>query len=172
MSTNVISTELIDRIGAVPASYEHHDRRIEPRDPVIGSAAILKWYNVYDLSDTVPDGVEAASRIKVAELLESGVVDPEYGMGLVVLHHASANDFLMVGGWRGHQEYWHSVLARAANSDEPWKPIELGEFAPIMCVWEMSPVWHERDAWVAYLKSSRTSEDRRAWLSDQLSAVM
>ena len=172
MSATVHSTDLLDRIGGVPDAYAHRDRQVEPRDPLIGPNAILKWYNVYDLADPVPDGLEATSRDRTSVLLETGVVLPEYGMGLVVLHHSSANDFLMVGGWRGHQEYWHSVFGRALNSDEPWVQIELGAFAPIMCVWEMSPVWHERNAWVTYLKSDRTLEDRRTWLDDRLSAVL
>jgi hypothetical protein len=172
MSTIVHSTDLLDRIGDVPSRYVHHDRRVEPRDPLIGSTSILKWYNVYDLADVVPDGLESMSRSKTRELLESGVVQPEYGMGLVILHHSSANDFLMVGGWRGHQEYWHSVFLRAANSNEPWVQVELGAFAPIMCVWEMSPVWHERNSWVTYLKSGRTLEDRQSWLDDRMSAVL
>ena len=34
------------------------------------------------------------------------------------------------------------------------------------CVWELGPVWHERNAWVRFIKSGRDEVAKRIYLSD------
>jgi hypothetical protein len=172
MATDTYAADPLAPIGNVPTEYIHHDRQVEPREPLIVPSGVLKWYNVFDPGNPLFEGLENDSRQFVERFLATGVADLHYGMGLVVLHHSTANDFLFIGSWRGHQEYWQSVFIRNANSQDPWTPIEHGPISPVFCVWEMAPIWHERNAWVTYLKSNRTIEDRRAWLADRLSAIM
>lgn len=172
MPVDAITSEMLEHVGDVPMSYVHRDRKVEPRVPLIVPGGILKWYNVYDRASPVPLGLEERSRATVLDFLEMGVADLHYGLGVVVLHHSTANDFLLVGSWRGHQEYWQSIFIRDADTDNPWIPIEQGAISPVFCVWEMAPIWHERNAWVRYLKSGRTVDDRRAFLEDQLMAEM
>lgn len=171
ISTPAIAT-MLECIGDVPTTYVHHDRRVTASEPLVTSSGVFKWQNVFTDAGTVTPELERGARIEATRLLESGEADAAYGMGLVVLHHSSAHDFLLIGSWRGHQEYWQTSLVRSANSDEPWTANVQGVISPVACVWEMSPIWHERQAWVRYLKSDRTVSDRQVWLDDTLTATM
>lgn len=170
-STPPIAT-MLERIGDVPKTYVHHDRRVTAGEPLVTKSGIFKWQNVFVDADPVSPELERGARIESARLLDSGRANAAYGMGLVVLHHSSAHDFLLIGSWRGHQEFWQSSLFRSANSEDPWVANEQGVISPVACVWEMAPIWHERRAWVTYLNSDRTMQDRQAWLDDTLTATM
>lgn len=172
MSSSTETADLLRVIGAVPAEYVHRDRRVEPSDPLIVQTGLFKWYNVFDAADPVRSDLEDSSRSEATAFLDSGMAEAEYGMGVVVFHHSTAHDFLLIGSWRGHQEYWQSSLIRAANSNGSWLANEQGAISPVACVWEMAPIWHERNAWVAYLISARTVQDRQFWLDDTLTATM
>jgi hypothetical protein len=41
-----------------------------------------------------------------------------------------------------------------------------------MCVWELGPALHEREAWVRYLYSARDVAARRAYLADVYSGMV
>ncbi len=92
----------------------------------------------------------------------------DYGLGFVVLHHSTVLDYLIVGAWRSNQELWTTHYSRDATGDGPFQPVRPGVDASTLCVWEMAPVWHEREAWVRYLDSPRALADRRDWLGDVL----
>ena len=41
-----------------------------------------------------------------------------------------------------------------------------GTHKPTFCVWELAPVWHEKEAWERFLKSARDEIAAQAWLGD------
>jgi len=72
-----------------------------------------------------------------------------------------------VSTWRNDNELWETVWAK--NGDEqptfdPW-PVE-GAHRPTFCVWELGAVWHEQQAWSAYLRSERDETAKQAYLRD------
>lgn len=164
--------ETLTHIGDVPASYIHRPRPVVPGPPLLAHGSVFKWYRVHPQGDPVPDELEADARAHATAFLERGTADPLYGMGFVVLHHSTEHDFLFIGSWRGHQEYWQSVFIRPVGSRGAWEPAPQGDISPMCCVWEMAPIWHERNAWVTYLESGRGLADRQRWLDDHLQAVL
>lgn len=144
-STPAIAT-MLERIGDVPMMYVHHDRRVEPSDPLPTETGLFKWQNGFAEADPVTANPEGSARTEAVRFLDSGVALAQYGMGLMVPHHSTEQNFLLIGSWRGHQEFWQHALFRAVNSVGAWTVTELGTMSPIACLWEMSPIWHERNA--------------------------
>jgi hypothetical protein len=164
----MIETAILERIGDVPATYVHYPRTTEPGEPLVGRGSVFKWYRVFPAVDPVPEVLDAGTRTFVLSVLERGAINPAYGMGFVVLHHSTEFDFLFICSWRGHQELWDSLFYREAGESGAWTSTPQGEISPVCCVWEMAPIWHERNAWIRYLESARTRTDREAWLADTL----
>ena len=90
-------------------------------------------------------------------------------VGFVVLHRCE-NDFyfLIVSTWRGNNELWESVYYKqdAATPGFSLFPRE-GRHKGAYCVWELGPVWHEQQAWVRFLTSSRDAAAQQAYLDDR-----
>ena len=38
---------------------------------------------------------------------------------------------------------------------------------PTFCVWELAPVWHEKQAWERFLDSARDEVAAETWLEDR-----
>ena len=58
---------------------------------------------------------------------------------------------------------------------------QAGGYEPLMhesshretiCVWELGPIWHERNAWVRFLSSKRDEEAKLAYLNDRFSGMV
>jgi hypothetical protein len=46
-----------------------------------------------------------------------------------------------------------------------------GEHKGTYCVWELAPVWHEKQAWLRFLSSSRDETAAKEWLNDRFTGV-
>ncbi len=164
--------EMLVEVGDVPDSYRHYARQLTTGPPqhLAGdrARAVLKWYLLAREDDPVPDACLGQAREQVAAEVERGTLSLQYGMGFVVLHHSTPLDYLIVGAWRAHQELWETLYVRDARDGFDFQRVRPGENAPTLCVWELAPVWHEREAWVRYLESPRDLAARRAWLDDVL----
>ncbi|MBA2276845.1 MAG: hypothetical protein H0W06_03695 [Chloroflexia bacterium] len=166
------TVEMLVEVGDVPDSYRHHARQLTPGPPhyLAGNRgrAVLKWYLLAREDDPVPAACLDEARDRVAMEFARGTLLVPYGMGFVVLHHSTPLDYLIVGAWRAHQELWETLYVRDARDGSAFQRMRPGENAPTLCVWELAPVWHEREAWVRYLESPRDLAARRAWLDDVL----
>jgi len=165
------STSAVDRLqdlGLIPTTYRHHQRLVLPGDPLVLPNAVLKWYDVAHVDARVADDLRDRSRSSTEAAVERGEIPLDYGLGFVVLHHTTALDYLIVGAWRSNQELWTTHATRDATGNGPFQVVRPGVDASTLCVWEMAPVWHEREVWVRYLDSPREHADRRAWLGDVL----
>ena len=40
------------------------------------------------------------------------------------------------------------------------------------CVWELGPVWHEKEAWVRFLNSQRDDAAERVYLEDRFAGTV
>ena len=79
---------------------------------------------------------------------------------------------MIVGTWRNDNDIWETVFYKNGE--------EMAEFAlfpreeshkPAFCVWELVPVWHEQQAWVRFLESSRDEAAAQRWISDRYSGA-
>jgi len=154
--------------GDVPATYRHHDRVVAPGEDLVLPGARLKWYDLHRAEVAVPRTFAAESRAFLAHEAAAGALELGYGLGFVVLHFSDPLAYLIVGTWRNYQELWETLYIRDPARDDGFRRMRPGADAPTLCVWELAPVWHEREAWVRYLRSSRDGAAKRAYLADRL----
>lgn len=125
------------------------------------SGSWLKWYEI------APEGIDLTAvshecRALVQE--SSGDFDLQGCPGFVEVHHCTEVVFLIVMTWTNENELWQSVWVREHGGPafERVSRAHTGH-RPMLCVWELMPVSHERDAWVRYLRSRRTEADLAAY---------
>jgi hypothetical protein len=68
---------------------------------------------------------------------------------------------------------WETVYAKTGPDDPDFKlwtytTAHRGTF----CVWELGVVWHEKQAWVRFLNSSRGEADLQRYLDDRYEGVV
>lgn len=160
--------EMLDRIGQVPRDYEHHQREARPGNPLVLECAVFKWYEVFRAGEEPGRELDAIARGAVLELVSGGSFPIQHGFGFVVVHHSTANDYLIVSSWYQAQELWHAILVRPTDGSTRFQQEWPSKTSASFCVWEMAPIWHERNAWERYLWSSRDNKAKRDYLDDQL----
>jgi hypothetical protein len=99
------------------------------------------------------DGCELA-----AAALPSGSTDVCPGLGFMVLHQGSTGDYLILCWWDRENELPTRIYVRGP---EGWRPAVGGES---FCVWDLSVMWWEREAYVASMLSGQTG-GREAYLA-------
>lgn len=162
----------LSSLGNVPLSYQHHDRLISAGAPLILPRAFLKWYELRHTGDSIPRDLAAEARSFLAQEVSAGRIDFDYGLGFVVLHYSPPLTYLIVGSWRSNQELWETLFITDLRQDEPFRRVVPGENAPTLCVWELAPVWHERQAWSRFLYSARDAPAKKTWMSDYLTGTV
>jgi len=156
--------ELLARGDRIPADYRHHARAARSGEPIATERILFRWNDVFLPGDPVPEALDRDARAAVQELVASDGIPTGEGFGFVVVHHSTSLDYLLVGVWYQIQEAWITVSVRDAGSDGAFRRVQPGADWSTMCVWEMLPVWHERELWTTYLYSSRDLAARRRWL--------
>jgi hypothetical protein len=158
---DILETDL-----GIDPGYRHVPKLVTPGEPLEPAGAVLKWYGLHPVDRPVPEEV---TRLARARLLSAPL--EARGLGCVILHRCG-NDFyfLIVCTWRNSNEVWQTVFYKDGDrmADFEIFPRE-GAHKPMLCVWELVPVWHEQQAWVRFLTSSRDEAAGRAWLEDRFS---
>lgn len=157
-----------ERVGRVDPSYEQRSRVVRPRSPLVEHGAVIKWYEVFVATDLDGDALRGDARAIVEARLASGEVPVEHGFGLSVLHHSTMLDYVVLGTWHATQELWLDVHTRAADATGSFRRMTIGIDSSAFCTWELAPIWHEREAWVRYLRSDRDIAARRQFVADVL----
>lgn len=152
--------------SGVNAIYRHSPKCATPGEPIETSGAILKWYAVHTEALPAPDEITQLARA----YLKKTTMEAK-GLGFVILHRCGdAFYFLIVSTWRGNNEVWETVFYKdgAAMSDFALWPRD-GMHKPTFCVWELAPVWHEKESWERFLLSPRDGAAAQTWLEDRYS---
>lgn len=157
------------RLDTIDAGYRHHVRIVEPGSPLALPGAVLKWYDLRRAEATVPTTARRAARALLGEEAAAGRLGIGSGLGFVVLHHSDERIYLIVGVWRNNQELWQALFVRDHDGAGRFERRRPGFDAPTVCVWELAPVWHEREAWVRFLWSERDEAAKLAYLLDHMS---
>lgn len=167
-----MSTELafdLRNVGNIPATYQHHRRVVAPGQALYFDRLLLKWYEISLQDNPASDPVTCEVRNYVEQLVTSGVVPTGHGLGFVIFHH-SVLTYLIIGVWDAHQELWTAHYVRDPQDAQPeFQRVIPGVSGNTLCVWELAPVWYERQAWSRYLFSNRTESDKLLFVNDQLS---
>ncbi len=165
--TNTFEGILENDLG-VNESYRHAPKWATPGEPIETNGAFLKWYALHLKEEPVPSEIEDLARSHLSKTtLEAK------GLGWVILHRCG-NDFyfLIVSTWRGNNEVWETVFYKNGDAMEEFAlwPREAMH-KPTYCVWELMPVWHEKESWERFLKSPRNLAAAQAWQQDVYSGT-
>ena len=154
----------LDRV--VDPGYRHHDKLAAPA-PDVASRPGLKWYEIRSPDREISDYVRAQARA----VLAGDDVFTADDLGFVLLHLCGESFyFLLVSRWRGSNEIWETVYTK--DGVESFELSVPAATKATFCVWELGVVNHERLAWTAYLRSSRTDADRVTYLADRFSGAV
>jgi len=171
MTIAPVEAQILSDLGNVPADYRHEWRTATPQSPIIVEDGIFKWYHVHRDGVPVPAVLDAAAR----KVITDGAADWDlsYGLNFALLHQSITAAYLIVGVWRGHQEWWERIYTVDLATPEIFTLNEMdGAFMPGACVWELGVICHERMAWSRYLFSERQDDDKRAWLNDRYTGAV
>jgi hypothetical protein len=155
--------EILKNDLGVGESYQHGPKRATPAESIETNGAVLKWYRLHQEDAPVPDEIDRLARNYLAKtILEAK------GLGFVILHRCGSDFyFLIVSTWRGNNEVWETVYYKdgEAMTDFALWPRD-GMHKPTYCVWELAPVWHEKESWERFLISARDAAAAEVWLRD------
>jgi hypothetical protein len=154
--------------SGIDAGYRHAPKQVTPGEPIEPTGAILKWYAIHPEARPVPDDITRLARA----YLEKTLLEAR-GLGFVLLHRCGQDFyFLIVCTWRNNNELWETVFYKDGDAmpDFALSPRE-GEHKGTYCVWELAPVWHEKEAWLRFLSSSRDETAAKEWLNDRFTGV-
>jgi hypothetical protein len=156
----------------VPEAYSYYQKLVTPGDDLRLPHAYLKWYAIYP-----PDREIAAEQVResrdfvVAEVERLKLRDE---LGFVLLHACGPELLLMLITWRNTNELWESVYAKdLTQSGGLFTPttFETGHRGTY-CVWELGPIWHERNAWMRFLSSRRDEAAKQEYIDDRFSGLV
>lgn len=148
----------------IDPNYRHAPKQVTPGQPLALPEALLKWYGLHAGDRPVPDAVARLARAHLTKTpLEAK------GPGFVILHRCGEDFyFLIVCTWRNSNELWETVFYKDGEAMAAFAPFPRdGAHKPALCVWELVPVWHEKQAWVRFLVSPRDEAATEQWLLDR-----
>jgi hypothetical protein len=164
--TTKTSIEVLKDLGNVPAEYVHEWRVATPQEPIIVPGGVFKWYHVHRDGVPVPAELDAAAR----RVIETGARswNLSYGLNFALIHQSVSYAFVIIGVWRGHQEWWERIYVVDLAKPDEFVEVEPDDnFAPGACVWELGVICHERMAWHRYLFSNRDDAAKTVWLEER-----
>jgi hypothetical protein len=108
----------------------------------------------------VEAGVDLAERV----LPKRSGPDGREGYGFVVIHEGESACYYLIFRWSGEIFLNHHIFIAPLGNPRAYNPVGPGVFP---CAWELVPVAHEREAWVATMLADGPDPDR--YLADTLS---
>jgi hypothetical protein len=165
MSHTTRTVRLLDTVRSIDEGYRHAAKRVTIGEPLDLSGVMLKWYEVYPPDGPVPEEIKRLARTYLTQTR----LEDLGGLGFVLLHRCGQDFyFLIVCTWRNSNELWETVFYKDGDAMPEFALFPRdGSHKGTLCVWELVPVWHEQQAWVRFLTSSRDEAAAQLWLRDQ-----
>jgi hypothetical protein len=161
----------LSALGVITPSYEHYPKVAEPGAGLSLAGGYLKWYEIRRPHVEMPPALIRESREFLQTETASDRLRLHNQLGFVELHHCTSVAFLLVFTWNNDNEMWMTVYIKDLVDDSAYQLFDVADgcHRTTCCVWELAPVWHERQAWARYLRSARDEEARFAYLADSFS---
>lgn len=159
---------VLDRFALLDAGTSVFSKEIRPGPLLVLPDAVLKWYDVAPAGVDV-DALAITARAFLATESAARHLVLEDSLGFVELHHCSTIAFLIVSTWKRNNELWTTTYWIGLGQEVPIMRRVTESVAghrPSLCIWELVPVWHERSAWIRYIRSARDDAAKRAYLAD------
>lgn len=129
----------------------------------------VKLYGIaYGRDEPSPELVQAAFGAAESTLPMPARSDDRYGLGFLGIHDGRDSNFVFVSWWENENELQHRVFYSAL--DRPGELRAATPQEPIACVWDLSVIAHEREAWTRHVLSRPGGADPDAYLADAISA--
>jgi hypothetical protein len=160
----------LSAFGNLPGDYQHTAKLAVPGEGLALSDGYLKWYDVRPEQAMIPAEVRAQAREFLRSESDSGGLELNGDLGFVLLHLCGKSFyFLIVCTWRNQNELWQTLYAQDLQYGGGFRLVSRSHHLPVMCVWELGAVLHERRAWTAYLTSARDEEAKHGYLQSRFS---
>jgi hypothetical protein len=157
--------------NVVPEGYSYYQKLVTPREDLVLPEAYLKWYDIYPRE--APITAEQLAECRAFVSAEAQRLRLAQELGVVLLHRAGPMLLLMINTWRNTNEVWESVYARRADESAGYRLQEFeGTHRGTFCVWELAPLWHERNAWTRFLSSKRDEDAKLAYINDRFEGLI
>jgi hypothetical protein len=134
-----------------------------------GQWRIKKYTIAYARAAARPELVAAAEAAAVGVLPAPAVTPSRYGVGFLGVHDGRGGNLVFVDWWEQENELHHHVFF--STSDDPGSLRTATPSDPMACVWDLSVVAHEREAWIRHVLAADVP-DLDAYLADQLSGAV
>jgi hypothetical protein len=156
-------------VGRIPTSYHLQDQLLTARDPLILPGAFLKWYELRRSDELIPECLINEAQALVTEEIANYRIAVDHGVGFVVLQYGKPKTSLIVGSWHEDQEFRETHYTRDLLAGTPFTRTEVTADAE---VWNLAPLWQERQSWTRYLFSSSQNETGSSYLREFLSSAV
>lgn len=154
--------------NVVPEGYAYYEKVVTVGQPLNLPKAYLKWYNLHPIDVVITEAQVLESRMFLEAEIDR--LKFEGDLGFVMLHRAGSYLLLLLTTWRNTNEMWEAVYVKDVTQREAYEPLNIeSSHRGTYCVWELAPVWHERNAWVRFLSSKRDEEAKMAYVNDSFS---
>lgn len=154
--------------GALKPKEPYAPRAVRPRGVQAFGDWTLKLYGIaYRGDEPGPELVEAALAAAESALPETALSDDRYGLGFLGIHEGRDSNFVFVCWWENENELQQRVFY--STPDRPGELRSARPDDPIACVWDLSVLAHEREAWIRHMLSEPRGADAGAYLADTLS---
>ena len=164
-------SQLGDYGNVVPEGYAYYQKRVTPREDLRLPHAYFKWYDICPTDSEITAAQRSECRAFVAE--ESARLHLAQELGFILLHRAGPYLLLMIITWRNTNELWESVYVKEAGKAEGYTLTEFaGTHRGTYCVWELGPLWHERNAWTRFLSSKRDEQAKLVYINDRFDGLI
>lgn len=162
----------LDRLGnVVPEEYDYSKKLVAPGRDLSLPRIYLKWYEIRRPDVEISQAQVAESRTFLEAEVERLKIEDE--LGFVLLHRAGSFLLLLLITWRNTNEMWLSQYFKDVTRTESYQPLLFeGSHWGTYCVWELGPIWHERNAWVRFLSSRRDEQAKLAYVNDRFSGMV
>ena len=132
-ATPTSGLDSLDYLGNLPGENTHEWRVATPLEPIVVSGGVFKWYHVHRDGVAVRGDIDAKARAVIADGAQRWAL--EYGMNFSLLHQSTTGAYLIVGVWRGHNEWWRDIYAIGLDEQDEFSRNEGGDgLVPSGCV--------------------------------------
>ncbi len=154
--------------GGALKSARYAPRAVRPMGVQKFGGFTLKVYGIaYEGGEPRAELVEAALEAAGSTLPDPAVSDHRYGLGFLGIHDGRDSNFVFVSWWENENELQHRVFYSTPERPRRLRPATAEE--PIACVWDLSVIAYEREAWIRHMLAHPTGPDAEAYLADALS---
>ena len=143
----------IPRPVAARGTWEHGDWR-------------LKEYTIAYRRDAArPELVEAAEAAAADSLPRPAITPTRYGVGFLGIHDGRGGNLVFIDWWENENDLHHRVFLSPETEPGALRPAGPTDLAA--CVWDLSVIAFEREAWLRHVFAADVP-NLEAYLEDQL----